>query len=535
MPIGRVIAVGGVPFPPMSERQSPAIVLIGNGQDHRDESPGAYNNINSIDPAPRFNYLRWKIDADNEMWFGAHENMVTLYTAEEADANVAHQDGNLLSADKGEIFFRLWPGQWRISASMLANKTLAFDNFRVFRISSTGLDEMVASSTVMPLDEVDETGSPVSKAHMLIPKTPPIDVSADDIFYVAHGEGSDSQLRTSQWMELEYLGPHEVMAQRVVTEGEGASGESSVSVMTQGPQGPVGPKGDKGGQGDTGPQGEKGDKGDTGDTGATGAQGTQGIQGIQGIKGDTGSQGPTGGVGPQGATGEQGLQGPKGDKGDTGDAGADGADGADGATGPAGPNNPTLVLWGSAQASRMSPVVASNYAISGKASSTTDVDGLAFKWLIDTGELWFDATADMVDILSGSDAGQAGLDSSLSFATTADEDGIFFKLDAGKWRFSGQVRTNNQHNESSSFGLFKIRSGLGDDDLMALSDSCEPNANLDRPGRIASYTSMHGLQKTPPIAVTASDIFYIVLGVNHSDTLQPSKSSQYLELEYLGA
>ena len=134
----------------------------------------------------------------------------------------------------------------------------------------------------------------------------------------------------------------------------------------------------------------------------------------------------------------------------------------------------------------------------------------------------------MVDILTDAEAETQATESNLNIPDGKKAD-IFFKPRAGKWRFSGAIKTNELL-EYAVFRVFKIRTGAGDDYLLCESDPA-PGAEADEPGSGDHVTGI-SMIKTPPIKTLSGDILYVVFGEEKNDTIH---AAQWLEMEYLGS
>ena len=189
--------------------------------------------------------------------------------------------------------------------------------------------------------------------------------------------------------------------------------------------------------------------------------------------------------------------------------------------------NPTLILWGREQSERMATPVTNN-----SVATTIQGDAAFLRWKIDDSELWFGATSDMVDILTADEASTTDF---TNYADHTPNDGstrgeIYFKLQAGVWRFEGELSANNRR-AYDTFRLFKVRFSGADEenDEMLANSMTEPSGTAQAPGNppVQFETLM---PPTLPFIVGGDDVFYI----SAFGSRTPINTAQWLLCEYLG-
>ena len=132
MPFRGVVGLAVPPIVPVVEKNAPSIVLQGFNQSTRDSHPVPSNNQVSSGSAPTFNYLKWKLDTDNELWFSSHSGMVEILSAADALADaLPDADGDLDDGKEGDIFFRLQAGMWRFSGTVFLSTIRQLETYRI--------------------------------------------------------------------------------------------------------------------------------------------------------------------------------------------------------------------------------------------------------------------------------------------------------------------------------------------------------------------------------------------------------------------
>ena len=187
-----------------------------------------------------------------------------------------------------------------------------------------------------------------------------------------------------------------------------------------------------------------------------------------------------------------------------------------------------LVLWGTGQTSRYDSTAPDRLV-----PSSADVDlgtetSLAPKWQLDDSELWFGATADMIDILTASEAATAHTNSYLLIRSPNTIENIFFKLQAGVWRVSGEFMLIEGAGTAQVSRMFRVESDPDDTDIADSEPAISDTSNC--PGSPIFSRNMI-IPQTAPFVVSEEDIFYFMVGrLTHNGPV----GTHWAGFEYLG-
>ena len=190
---------------PSSYARNPTVILWGYLQQSRleDEDDGAVQHRARPSGNNNFVYLRW---GKNETFFGGSYDWVEILTPSQAIAPVLSADSPPSFSNRERTFFRLLPGKWKFSMVSKIAVLRAYEQTRIYRIKS-GDDVLIAESSASPGGSAVDPGDPDTGSIRVIPKTAPVEVGQNDVFYVIDGSaGADSTQDRSQFMMLEYMG-----------------------------------------------------------------------------------------------------------------------------------------------------------------------------------------------------------------------------------------------------------------------------------------------------------------------------------------
>ena len=190
---------------PSSYARNPTVVLWGPNQ--FDRTGVDYGGVLQERARPsgnnNFVYLLW---AKKEAFFGGSYDWVEILTPQQAIAPVLSADSPPSFSNRERTFFRLLPGKWKFSMVAKIAVVRAYEQARIYRVKS-GDDVLIAESSASQASSTLDPKNPDTTSIRVIPKTAPVEVAQNDVFYVIDGSaGADSVQDRSQFMELEYMG-----------------------------------------------------------------------------------------------------------------------------------------------------------------------------------------------------------------------------------------------------------------------------------------------------------------------------------------
>ena len=185
-----------------------------------------------------------------------------------------------------------------------------------------------------------------------------------------------------------------------------------------------------------------------------------------------------------------------------------------------------LVLWGTGQDSRYdSPETGRLRSSSGGSGKQTT---LVPRWKLSGSELWFGATADMVDILTIDESAQAYSDSHIVLDGESARRSVFFKLQAGIWRVSAEFMLDAGGASGQVSRMFRVESDADDTDIADSEPAISDSANCPGPPIFDRNTV---IPQTGPFTVAEDDVFYFMLGTAGFGS---AIGSHWAGFEYLG-
>ena len=193
---------------------SPAIlplkVIYTPGQTVRETSSDQANAVVGIND--EFTMAR-VADAPSELWFGAVASDYHILSGGDEDYAIEHSMGDFTGVTRGNLFFRLAAGVWRFSGQLALPGAQRGDVWRVMRVLFDGestTDEVLAQSHSRPRAGADTPGYVHQRDIILMPRSPPVEITDHDVLYIAFGDETANGTGGSLWLGLEYEGPRDL-------------------------------------------------------------------------------------------------------------------------------------------------------------------------------------------------------------------------------------------------------------------------------------------------------------------------------------